>query len=75
MNYRNGFFSSRVKWSSYDWRHENRRYLLLTRNKNLARPPPHPCNPRPFYPDSLNRKEVPMMRTSTTDTTPCNHNT
>lgn len=43
-------------------------------NKNLARSPTHPYNPRPFYPDSLNRKEVPMMRTRTTDITPCNHN-
>ena len=43
-------------------------------NKNLAHPPTHPYNPRPFYPDSLNRKEVPMMRTSTTDIPSCNHN-
>ena len=53
---------------------ENHRYLLLMCNKNLARSPTHPYNPRPFSLDSLNRKEVPMMRTSTTDITPCNHN-
>ena len=58
----------------YNYWHENRRHLLLKCNKNLAHPPTHPYNPRPFSLDSLNRKEVPMMRTSTTDITPCNHN-